>query len=633
VGNQRLKVIGDMASSGFGTTTNLDLGYTYDQEGRLIESGTPAGGPHYRYTFDNMGRATGLWEDGQSQPSATATYGIAGEVTGLTYWAVAENRSYNNMFQLTRMTANAFGTTVMDMQYNYTSGQNNGRISSSVDGYLSETVNYAYDALNRLSSATATNGAWGQSFAYDGFGNLTDKTATVGSAPTLHVTFDPATNRQTGVTYDANGDPTDNKVYDVENRLVSVPDYQSYQYDYRGKRITKLMGSTTELYLYGIDGRKVATYQCGDVSSYQQFTCGSPTFDTYWKGKLVKSKGLEVTTDRLGSVRWVRDTGWSSYFPYGEDRGGLPDNREKFGTYLRDNSGQDYADQRYYGVGTGRFHTPDPYMNSAGIGDPGSWNRFAYVQGDPLNAFDPSGNNTIYVNFGVDIYNNLTVPVFTVTVTAQSEPVTPGAAQMSRDFFDGVPQIDLGSGGEQSKPPDSGGAATVLKEVACSAVPDGRTIGVAANLGFLGGPMVSAEVVLDYHSGNASLVLAAGMNAIGSGASIGASTGYIWGQGDSAESYKTGGSTSASFTVAGVTYSATTNSGGITGNPAALAPMQATAVAFGMSLGMQSFLNAGVAASNTVKIVELGSFVTGAAANMAWANDYVGYGLQQACKQ
>jgi RHS repeat-associated protein len=403
VGNQRLKVIGDMTVNGFGATTNLDLGYTYDQEGRLIESGTPAGGPHYRYTYDNMGRAAGLWEDNQSQPSATATYGVAGEIQQLTYWAVTENRQYNTMFQLTNQTATALGSTVLNMTYNYTAGQNNGRITSGVDGVLGETVNYGYDALNRLSSATATNGAWGQAFAYDGFGNLTDKTVTVGSAPTLHVTFDPATNRQTGVNYDENGNPTDGKVYDVENRLVSVPGYQSYQYDYRGKRITKLMGSTTELYLYGVDGRKVATYQCSDVSSYQQFTCGSPTFDTYWNGKLVKNKGQEVTTDRLGSVRWSRTVGWSAFYPYGEERAGTDDNREKFGTYMRDNAVQDYADQRYYGPGTGRFFTPDPAGISAAISTEGNtWNRYAYSHGDPMNIWDPGGLRGTTVGVGGD---------------------------------------------------------------------------------------------------------------------------------------------------------------------------------------------------------------------------------------
>jgi hypothetical protein len=49
------------------------------------------------------------------------------------------------------------------------------------------------------------------------------------------------------------------------------------------------------------------------------------------------------------------------------------------------------ADQRYDAVGAGRFNVPDPYMASVGTEDPGSWNRFAYVGGDPINFQDPSG--------------------------------------------------------------------------------------------------------------------------------------------------------------------------------------------------------------------------------------------------
>jgi RHS repeat-associated protein len=222
------------------------------------------------------------------------------------------------------------------------------------------------------------------------------------------VTFDAATNRQTGVNYDANGNPTDGKVYDVENRLIAEPGYQTYAYDYRGKRITKLSGSTTELYLYGIDGRKVATYQCSTGPNPYQFSCGSPTFDTYWKGKLVKSKGWEVTTDRLGSVRWARDDGWRAYYPYGEERWGSNDNREKFGTYVRDNSEQDYADHRYYGPGTGRFFTPDPYkatpISPTNPRISGSWNRFVYANDDPINGIDPLGWATWIETGGVFVY-------------------------------------------------------------------------------------------------------------------------------------------------------------------------------------------------------------------------------------
>ena len=40
------------------------------------------------------------------------------------------------------------------------------------------------------------------------------------------------------------------------------------------------------------------------------------------------------------------------------------DGREKFGTYTRDNPGQDYADQRYYNSNAGSFFSPDPRRNA-----------------------------------------------------------------------------------------------------------------------------------------------------------------------------------------------------------------------------------------------------------------------------
>jgi len=39
----------------------------------------------------------------------------------------------------------------------------------------------------------------------------------------------------------------------------------------------------------------------------------------------------------------------------------------------------------------GRFLMPDPYGASAKPGNPQSWNRYAYVNNDPVNKNDPSG--------------------------------------------------------------------------------------------------------------------------------------------------------------------------------------------------------------------------------------------------
>ncbi|MCX6621224.1 MAG: hypothetical protein NTY38_09115, partial [Acidobacteria bacterium] len=101
-------------------------------------------------------------------------------------------------------------------------------------------------------------------------------------------------------------------------------------------------------------------------------------------------------SDRLGSVRaapwgydqWTQGVAASSYFPYGQARTG----GSVFGTYLPNSTtGTMYAMHREYSAVYGRFLTPDPYQASGGPADPGSWNRYSYVQGDPVNLFDPAG--------------------------------------------------------------------------------------------------------------------------------------------------------------------------------------------------------------------------------------------------
>ena len=62
----------------------------------------------------------------------------------------------------------------------------------------------------------------------------------------------------------------------------------------------KSYGTAEEFYFYGIGGQKLVTLTCthwraGDVPAAQ--------YNVYFGGKLVKSKGVAVVTDRLGSVR------------------------------------------------------------------------------------------------------------------------------------------------------------------------------------------------------------------------------------------------------------------------------------------------------------------------------------------
>ena len=146
-----------------------------------------------------------------------------------------------------------------------------------------------------------------------------------------------------------------------------------------------------QVYFYAITGQKLATYQISaDGKSFS-----SAALNLYFGGKLIRSAGKTVATDRLGSVRASVTTNGGnlqsmSYWPYGLERTSTADGIEKFGTYFRDMPGQDYADQRYYNGTLGRFWTPDP-SESVNLASPSTWNQYAYVHGDPVNFNDPGG--------------------------------------------------------------------------------------------------------------------------------------------------------------------------------------------------------------------------------------------------
>jgi RHS repeat-associated protein len=310
---------------------------------------------------------------------------------------VNESRTYNAMGQLTQLTGIG-----VNIKYNYASaGANNGQIASQQDVLSGETISYQYDALKRLSSASSTQG-WGQGFVYDGFGNLTGKNALSGNPPVGYFATDPATNRLIGGNYDANGNYNSapagygyGNVYDVSNRMVQVfGSYgsASYEYDPANKRVyaAKVVnGNTTqEWYFYGIDGKKLGTYTM--YVSGTTINWSLQASQVFFRGRLVaKVDGYgphSLQEDVRGSV--------GRYYPYGEDRDNTANDTVKFATYTRDAvSGLDYAVNRYYAPGSGRFLRPDPKRKSAQRAIPHSWNRYLYVLGDPINGTDRKGLN------------------------------------------------------------------------------------------------------------------------------------------------------------------------------------------------------------------------------------------------
>ena len=115
--------------------------------------------------------------------------------------------------------------------------------------------------------------------------------------------------------------------------------------------------------------------------------------------------------DQLGTPRMVADRTGSlagikrhDYLPFGEELyvgtggrtsaqgyGAVDNVRRKFNGYERDGeTGLDYAQARYYASGQGRFTGVD--AGAFTPADPQNWNRYSYVQNNPLKFIDPTGN-------------------------------------------------------------------------------------------------------------------------------------------------------------------------------------------------------------------------------------------------
>ena len=175
-----------------------------------------------------------------------------------------------------------------------------------------------------------------------------------------------------------------------------MPDAVSV-YDAAGMRVAERVNDVWRFSIYDIGGKIVAEY--GGVGATDEG--GVKYLLSDWQGstRAMMSNG--------GVVKARMD-----YTAYGEEiQAGVGlrtatqgfDNstalRQKYGLTERDSAtGLDHTPWRKNENRAGRWTSPDPFTGSASIGDPQSFNRFSYVQGDPTNYIDPSGLEMRYVD-------------------------------------------------------------------------------------------------------------------------------------------------------------------------------------------------------------------------------------------
>jgi len=374
---------------------SMEVSYSYGTDGK-VQSITYPSGRVLKYGYGAWGRPNSL-QAADGYQYASAAVGWHERLVNLNAGpqsASWEGFEYNRLGQLTRWWSIPGRHITYD--YEWPGGYNNGKLESQTDALQNRTVTYSYDLLGRLGSAVSTAG-WVQTYQFDGFGNLYRKNS-AGGAPWADWTalLNSEKNQVLeGAGFDAAGNHLWNTLvtYDYENRMRTSPGEgmgwrSSYDYSADNKRVVKRKTAfpmpspqdTFEVTLWA-NGQRIAARTGGGVWTLREYVgfAGrrfSWTSVTGWPE-------LEQA-DRVGST--------VETLPFGEEMTASLDDKTKFATYWRDAStGLDYADQRYYTPGSGRFMTADPYQASGGPSDPGSWNRYSYVGGDPVNFNDPSG--------------------------------------------------------------------------------------------------------------------------------------------------------------------------------------------------------------------------------------------------
>ncbi|MBK8813634.1 MAG: hypothetical protein IPN69_23290 [Acidobacteria bacterium] len=186
----------------------------------------------------------------------------------------------------------------------------------------------------------------------------------------------------------------ENKQYEVKNAAGQT--IGRYFYDGEGKRVKKITwnsegASETTIFVYSA-GELVAEYSNTQVPVPNRTTryltedhLGTPRVITDSEGNVISRRdflpfGEEITPD-IGARASV-----AAYQPTNDSV------RQKFTGYQKDTeTGLDFAEARMYENRHGRFTAVDPLLASGKSANPQTFNRFVYVQNDPINLIDPFG--------------------------------------------------------------------------------------------------------------------------------------------------------------------------------------------------------------------------------------------------
>jgi RHS repeat-associated protein len=642
------------------------VGQTYWANGSPSQLSGNIGLPMFSYGADGEGRPSTVSASFGQNPVTSTTYNMFTSPNQLTValgsgdsdvFGYDPNTMRMNKYQFKIGTQTVTGT--LGWNSNWSLGSLN--ISDPFSTANTQSCSFTADDLSRISQASCGT-IWGQNFSYDPFGNI-QKSAiagTGGSSFTPTYQSSPSiTNRISSVGgvsayYDANGNSLNDTfrtaTWDADSNPITIGPV-SLAYDAFDRMVEQSVSGTYSEIVYGPTGVKLAIMNGTTLTKAFVPLPGGAT-------AVYNSSGLAYYrhTDHLGSSRLASTTTGgqtpysdTAYSPFGEPyaSSGAIDN--SFTGQNQDTTAGLYDFLfREYDPKQSRWTSPDPSgLASVSPANPQSWNRYVYVLNNPLALVDPSG---LYCQWDDHSFDDDPANGGADQATCGAEggtwidgPASSDPGNAGFCYVDGVP----GLCSSQTLPPDDtgdssgfagmdpagfssqignallNGIVTGLEQAYCSAMPDGRTVGVSAagsGVNLTGG----GEAVYNWNTGQVSAFgYGGGVAGFNGGGSVSVNVGLIYQLGSSNSNY------SGPFTTVAGSVGPFGGFGSLSGTPTSI-NLSSPKVAGG-SVGASMF----GARTGTVSVTKysaprnLGNFASGSAS--ATSTDYFMYLVRRVC--
>src|SRR5439155_15884631 len=216
-----------------------------------------------------------------------------------------------------------------------------------------------------------------------------------------------------GTSYDADGNLLNDSfhayTWDADGRPVTIDSTacgsngKCLTYDALGRMVEKSVGSTYTEVLYSPVGKTAIMSGQTTNSAYFPLPGGATEFESnttggshhFWHKDWLGSARFSSTVINRNSVAD------RAFAPFGEtyDNFGATNELNFTGDTQDTIAGTYDTPNRELNPNQGRWLSPDPAgLGAVSLGNPQSWNRYAYGTNSPLIAIDPDGLDCVYLN-------------------------------------------------------------------------------------------------------------------------------------------------------------------------------------------------------------------------------------------